>query len=179
MSILPLAALGDRIVISGPSNSGKSTLAVALARKLDVPAVHLDLLRHKPNTNWEVRPAEEFQQAHADAVAGEGWIIEGNYTSLFPPRLARATGVIYLGSEPVRGALRYFRRTLFEKGRRAGQLEGNIDRINFRMLHWILVAQPPKHSRDRDVLRAAGLPMVELASMSELSSLYEAWNFSR
>jgi len=40
--MLPLASLGARIVILGPSNAGKSTLAVALSHKLGVPAVHLD-----------------------------------------------------------------------------------------------------------------------------------------
>ena len=33
--MLPLASLGQRIVILGPSNSGKSTLAQALSEKLD------------------------------------------------------------------------------------------------------------------------------------------------
>jgi adenylate kinase family enzyme len=50
-----LSDLGDRIVILGPSNSGKSTLADAIARKRGLQAVHLDLLFHLPNTDWEQR----------------------------------------------------------------------------------------------------------------------------
>ena len=53
---LPLAALGPRIMICGPSNSGKSTLAVAMASKLGAEAFHVDLFRHLPDTNWVQRP---------------------------------------------------------------------------------------------------------------------------
>lgn len=48
--------LGDRICILGPSNSGKSTLADAIARKRGLEPIHLDLLHHLPNTDWEPRP---------------------------------------------------------------------------------------------------------------------------
>jgi adenylate kinase family enzyme len=36
--MLPLESLGNRIVIFGPSNSGKSTLASALSQRLGIPA---------------------------------------------------------------------------------------------------------------------------------------------
>lgn len=52
--------LGDRICILGPSNSGKSTLADAIARKRHLSTVHLDQLFHLPNTDWEARPRDEF-----------------------------------------------------------------------------------------------------------------------
>ncbi|TGQ03272.1 AAA family ATPase, partial [Mesorhizobium sp. M00.F.Ca.ET.217.01.1.1] len=37
-----LSDLGDRICILGPSNSGKSTLADAIARKRGLTPIHLD-----------------------------------------------------------------------------------------------------------------------------------------
>ena len=43
--------LGPRICIMGPSNSGKSTLADAIARACDLPVVHLDQLHHLPGTD--------------------------------------------------------------------------------------------------------------------------------
>ena len=53
---MPLEALGQRIMVCGPSNAGKSTLAVALARKLGATPFHVDLFRHQPDTNWVQRP---------------------------------------------------------------------------------------------------------------------------
>jgi hypothetical protein len=68
--MLPFATLGERIVILGPSNAGKSTLAVALSEKLGIPAVHLDQLHHLPDTNWQPRPEAEFAALH-DAILEE------------------------------------------------------------------------------------------------------------
>jgi hypothetical protein len=50
----PPASLGPRIAIFGPSNAGKSTLAVAMSKRLNIPAIHLDQLKFIPNTNWEM-----------------------------------------------------------------------------------------------------------------------------
>ncbi len=179
MSFQSLESLGTRIMICGPSNSGKSTLGQAIGRRLGIPAIHLDLLYHVPHTDWVPRPKEEFLALHAGAIAGDAWVMDGNYFGTVPQRLTRATGIIALGSEPVRGVLRNLRRTLFESGRRSGQLEGNIDRLNWKMLRFILVEQPPKRQRDLGILRAAGLPMVQLESMRELNALYAAWSLQR
>jgi hypothetical protein len=96
-----------------------------------------------------------------------------------PQRLQRASGIVMMGSEPWRAALRNFRRTLFETGSRAGQLEGNIDKLNWRLFRFILFEQPKKRQRDLAILRAAGLPMIELNSMAELKRLYAAWGLDR
>ncbi len=50
-SLPPLETLGKRIMVLGLTNSGKSTLAQALSVRLDIPAIHLDQLRHLPGTN--------------------------------------------------------------------------------------------------------------------------------
>jgi adenylate kinase family enzyme len=179
MDFPPLESLGPRIMICGPSNAGKSTLNVAIGRKLDLPAIHLDLLYHQPNTNWVPRPKDEFVALHDAAIAGESWVMDGNYFATITQRLARATGIVVLGSEPWRAAARNVRRTLFESGRRAGQLEGNIDKLNWELFRFILFEQPKKRQRDLGILRAAGLPMVQLDSMRELQSLYAAWGLKR
>ena len=176
---LPLAGLGERIVICGPSNAGKSTLAQAIGRKLERPTIHLDLLYHQPFTNWVPRPKEEFVALHDAAIATESWVMEGNYFATITQRMQRATGIVMLGSEPWRSALRNFRRTLFESGKRAGQLEGNIDKLNWELFRYILFEQPKKRGRDLTILRAPGLPMVELSSMAELKRLYAEWGLSR
>jgi adenylate kinase family enzyme len=176
MEFMPLERLGQRIMVCGPSNSGKSTLARAMGRKLDLPVTYLDLLYHLPRTNWQPRPKEQFVALHDTAIAGERWVIDGNYFGTKPQRLARATGIVLLGSEPWRAAARNVRRTLFETRHRAGQLEGGIDKLSWSFIQFILFEQPKRRERDLTMLRASGLPMVELTSMRELKELNEAWD---
>ena len=99
MTIVPLETLGNRICVCGPSNAGKSTLAAALGRKLKTTTIYLDQLHHQPNTNWIPRPKEEFLALHQSAISGESWVIEGNYMALLQPRIARATGIVLLGTD--------------------------------------------------------------------------------
>ena len=179
MELPTLESLGPRIMICGPSNAGKSTLNVAIGRKLDLPVVHLDLLYHLPNTNWVPRPKDEFVALHDAAIAQERWVMDGNYFATITQRLGRATGIIMLGSEPWRAAFRNVRRTLFETKNRAGQLEGGQDSLKFELFRFILFEQPRKRARDLAILRAAGLPMVVLESMRELNRLYAAWGLER
>jgi adenylate kinase family enzyme len=179
MDFPELTSMGRRIMICGPSNAGKSTLARTLGRRLGTTTTYLDLLYHLPNTNWVPRAKEDFVALHDAAIASDSWVMEGNYFATVPQRLKRATGIVMLGSEPWRAAARNVRRTLFETGQRAGQLEGNIDKLNWKLFQFILFEQPKKRQRDLTILRAPGLPLVELNSMAELNQLYRAWDLQR
>jgi adenylate kinase family enzyme len=173
--MLPLHALGERIVILGPSNAGKSSLSVALSRKLGLPPVHLDQLHHLPHTDWQPRPEEDFAALHDAAILGESWIIEGNYTRLMPQRMARATGAILLTSSHWRRFMRYIKRTLINRGDRAGHLEGAKDSLKWEMAHWILVKTRNSAPKYRQILKDAGLPFVECRTAQELDALYRVW----
>ena len=85
-----IPSLGPRICIMGPSNSGKSTLAWAIGTAYGLDIIHLD---HTPHTNWQPRPEEEFLKLHEEALEGEKWVMEGNYTRCLPQRLTCANRV--------------------------------------------------------------------------------------
>ena len=87
-AVRPLDELGERICILGPSNSGKSTLATAIARRRGLPAVHLDQLFHLPHTDWQPRPEAEFLALHDQAIRQPRWVMDGNYTRCLDRRLA-------------------------------------------------------------------------------------------
>jgi adenylate kinase family enzyme len=175
--VLPLAALGRRIMIMGPSNSGKSTLAVALGAKLDIPAIHIDQLRHLPNTNWEQRHDEEFAALHDEAILAPCWIMEGSYSRLAPQRIRRATGMLVISDGLITRYRRYFHRTLLQK-ERAGALEGGHDSVNWTMVGWLWKS---RHSADkyRHMAKASGLPHVFVNDERELNQLYAAWRLER
>lgn len=175
----PLSAFGARIMVCGPSNSGKSTLAVALGRKLGLETFHLDLFRHLPDTDWVQRPDAEFLAMHDEAITHDRWVMEGNYSKLFPQRIARATGIILLGDNRWANFARYVRRTLFQKRQRPGSLAGDKDSLKWDMVHWILVTSPRNLETYRRTLPQAGPPFLERRGMGELNALYEAWNLTR
>lgn len=120
---MTLDDLGPRICIMGPSNSGKSTLATAIGRARGLTPIHLDLLYHIPNTDWQPRTDEEFIALHDEALSGASWVIDGNYSGCLPQTLARATGLILLDTSTATSLLRYRRRSRLERDRPDG-LEG-------------------------------------------------------
>ncbi|UYQ73964.1 AAA family ATPase [Pelagibacterium flavum] len=170
--------LGPRICVFGPSNSGKSTLAAAIGQALSLPPVHLDLLHHQPNTDWVPRPAQEFERLHNQAIAGENWVMEGNYSRLMPQRLERATGIIWVDTAMPGNLWRYFRRTLFER-HRIGSLEGGQDSLKWLMIHHIAFVQPRRRSKLEHVVKASGLPFARVDSMGALNRLYAQWGLEK
>ncbi|WP_137929362.1 P-loop NTPase family protein [Mesorhizobium comanense] len=173
-----LLDLGDRICILGPSNSGKSTLADAIARKRGLEPIHLDLLFHLPNTDWEQRPKDEFIALHDAAIAGERWVMDGNYSIGMPQRLQRATGLILLDISTPASLLRYFRRTLLEKERRGG-LPGGRDSVKWDMIHHIAVTTPKNRERYRIMFEQLDLPKVRLSSLWAIKQCFADWDLVR
>lgn len=171
----PLADFGHRIVVFGPSNSGKSTLAEALSRRLGIPAVHLDQLHHMPHTDWVPRPQAEFHALQRAAMAGDSWVMDGNYSALIDERLARATGAIVLDANHWLRLARYFNRTLFQRYR-PGALEGRKDSVKWSMIYWVAVASRGNGARYRQMVEATALPRVFCNSMGEVNALYRTWS---
>ena len=175
---MDLSELGDRICILGPSNSGKSTLADAIARKRNLEVVHLDLLFHLPNTDWEQRPKSEFMALHDTAIAGERWVMDGNYAIGMPQRFQRATGLILLDISTPASLLRYFRRTLLETERRGG-LEGGRDSIKWDMIHHIMVTTPRNRERYKTMFAELDLPKLQLSSLRAIKKRFRDWDLAR
>ena len=170
--------LGSRICIMGPSNSGKSTLADAIQRTHDLPAVHLDQLHHLPNTDWVPRPYADFAALHDQAIMAERWVMDGNYTRLLPQRLSRATGLILLDIGTMRALARYLRRTWFERNRRGG-LPGGIDRVKWGMIHHIAVLTPANRKRYRAIFNECALPKLLLSDPDALTTFYRRSGLTR
>lgn len=117
---ISLRMLGPRLIVMGPSNSGKSTLSVSLGRLMGLPVVHLDLLRHEVGTFDRLRSLTDFHHDHAQAIAASSWIIDGNYSSCLDRRLERATGVILLDVTTLKSLQRYIGRCLGRSVRHGG-----------------------------------------------------------
>jgi adenylate kinase family enzyme len=83
-----------RIWVVGTSGSGKSTLARAIHERTAVPWVQLDSLYHQPH--WTPLPKSEFRAVVEQMVAGDAWVVDGNYAAVGDLVLARADTVVLL-----------------------------------------------------------------------------------
>lgn len=90
----PDTLLGRRIAVIGMTASGKSTLAKQLARQLGVPHVELDGIVHGPN--WVDLSDEAFRARTAEALSGDGWVVDGNYRAVRDLTIGQAETVVWL-----------------------------------------------------------------------------------
>ncbi|MFF5233157.1 shikimate kinase [Dactylosporangium sp. NPDC000521] len=79
--------------VVGNSGSGKSTLGKALAARLGVPFVELDAIHHL--AGWQPIAVPEFRRKVGELAAGDGWVIDGNYSAVRDLVWARADTVIW------------------------------------------------------------------------------------
>lgn len=84
----------ERIIIIGSCGAGKSTLAVKLAKKLDLPLVHLDKIKFIGD--WQERSKDEFNSILLSELEKPRWIIDGNYNRTIPLRMQYCDTVIFL-----------------------------------------------------------------------------------
>jgi adenylate kinase family enzyme len=168
----------ERVVILGPVGSGKSRLAANFAERTKLPVIHMDLLFWR--AGWTPAPREEARQALRQAVAGERWILDGNFLSDtddgWDERFERADTVVFL-DVPRRTCLRrVVRRVLRDRGARRPDLpEGCDEGLGLDVIRWIW--SYPRRERPR-VLRL--LERAErFAAVHHLRSAADAERFLR
>jgi adenylate kinase family enzyme len=86
-----------RIVVTGTSGAGKTTLARTMAARLDLPHVELDAINWRPG--WRdllTDDPAEFTRRVAREVEADAWAIDGNYALTKDIVWARATHLVWL-----------------------------------------------------------------------------------
>lgn len=86
--------VGRRVIVTGVAGSGKSTFAVALARRTGLPVIHLDLHFWKPG--WVEPSGDEWRTVQQRVLAGDAWIADGNYSETLALRLNVADTLVVL-----------------------------------------------------------------------------------
>jgi adenylate kinase family enzyme len=100
----------QRVVVVGVTGAGKTTFARALAARLNCPQNEMDAINLLPN--WVERPVADFREQIALALAGDCWVVDGNYSKVRDIAWGWADTVIWL-DYPLRLILwRLLRRTL-------------------------------------------------------------------
>lgn len=83
-----------RISVVGVSGAGKSTVARLAAARLCIPYVELDAIHH--GANWTEISEFELRRIVTGLVAGEAWVIDGNYRKVRDLIWGRATTVVWV-----------------------------------------------------------------------------------
>lgn len=84
----------QRFAVVGTSGSGKTTLARGIAAALGIPHVELDALHWEPG--WTPASLDVFRARTAEALAGESWSVDGNYSKVRDLVWGRADTVVWL-----------------------------------------------------------------------------------
>lgn len=119
------------MVVVGAYGAGKTTLARTLGAVTGLPVHHLDAARWGPG--WVLRPRDEWLRELDAVLAGDGWIVDGNFEATLDRRLAACDTAIFLDFPAGLSARRVMRRRL-SRPRRADLPDGLAERINFRLI---------------------------------------------
>jgi adenylate kinase family enzyme len=148
-----------RVNVVGTSASGKTQVAMALARKLGVPHVELDALHWEPN--WTHASDEAMRDRVAAMVATDGWVVDGNYSVVRGLIWERVEAVVWLDYSLATIMRRYLIRTV----RRIRTQEeiwpgtGNRERWSMQLrrdgLPWWILSTYRRRRRDYPRLLAA------------------------
>ncbi|MHA2357270.1 MAG: isopentenyl transferase family protein, partial [Candidatus Heimdallarchaeaceae archaeon] len=123
----------DRIKIYGSTCSGKTSLAIQLSEKLEIPVYHLDDIFWEEN--WQEKQPEEFREEVENIVNLERWIIDGNYSRVKKITLPRTTLAIILNPSLIIVFWRLIVRSLARRGlidKRVTRLPSKIKEDNRR-----------------------------------------------
>jgi len=148
----------QRIVIVGPTGSGKTTLANQLGEILNLPVTDLDTLHWRPN--WQETPDDEFRDLVDAVTRADRWITGGNYRKVRDLMWSRADTLIWLDYPLWVVFPRLFRRTI-QRIVTQEDLWGTGNRESWRkqffsrksLFLWLLQSQP-RHRRTYPALLA-------------------------
>lgn len=141
----------QRILVIGSPGAGKSTLARDIAARTDLPLFNLDRIFWLPG--WTERDRDEGRAELANVLAQDRWIIDGNYGSSLPMRIARADTVVWLDYPTHLCLIRAIKRWWPYRGHtRPDMTEDCPERLDIEFLIYILTFRGAWQHRNRAAL---------------------------
>jgi adenylate kinase family enzyme len=147
----------QRISVVGNTGSGKTTVARAIAVELGLPHLELDGVFHQPD--WQPLATEEFRRIVSEFTAGDGWVVDGDYSTVTDIVWSRADTVVWLDPPRLRLMRRLVPRTLRRMATGTELWNGNRERWRylFRREESILLYAWTNHHKMRAAYESAQL----------------------
>lgn len=125
----------NKVIIVGSSGAGKSTFAIQLQEKTNLPLFHLDKLFWKPG--WILSSKEEQITIQKKVIEKEQWIIDGNYGDTLDLRITACDTIIFI--DPPRTVCLYQvlkRNKMYKNSPRPDMNEGCPEKVDWDFLKW-------------------------------------------
>lgn len=125
-----------KVLIIGSGGAGKSTFARRLHEATNLPLFHLDKLYWKPN--WVETPKAEIYEITERLMAGDEWIMDGNFNSTMEKRIAASDTVFFLDMPRSLCVYQIFKRVFkYYKKTRPDMGEGCPEKFDLEFLKWV------------------------------------------
>jgi adenylate kinase family enzyme len=154
----------QRVAIVGSGGAGKSMLARQVGAIAGLPVIHLD--HHFWRPGWVPTPDDVWVERQRELLAGDRWVVDGNYSATLELRAERADTAVFLDLPRrvcVARAIRRFRSPIL-------QASGCPQKVDLQFLRWIW--DFPSRSRPRLLAilgtYAATCEIVQLRSTTEV-----------
>lgn len=159
----------QRVLVIGSPGAGKSTLAHALAQRRGLPLYHLDKMFWL--SGWIERDRTEGRAELEGVLAQDRWIIDGNYGSTLPLRIAHADTVVWLDYPTILCLCRALRRWWEYRGTsRPDMTEGCPERLDGEFLFYILNFRRAWRGRNAAALANARGKVIHLRGPRETAA---------
>lgn len=142
----------NRIIVIGSPGSGKSTLSKKLAKKLDLPLIHLDKLFW--TSGWVGVSREEFDKKLLEEMKKDKWIMDGDYLRTLPMRLEKSDMVIYFDYSTALCLFRVIKRVIKLHGKTRSDMGNNCpERVDFEFLKYVWNYRKTKRQKTLELLK--------------------------
>jgi adenylate kinase family enzyme len=142
-------------MIIGAPGTGKSVLARRVGELTGLPVIHLDAELWQPG--WVLTPKDQELEALERMVAGDRWIIDGNWANTQEIRLRRADTVIHLDLPRRIYFTRIVKRSIMYRGRsRPDMAVGCPERLDWAFVSFTWRFPRRGHPRNLERIAAHG-----------------------
>lgn len=125
-----------KIIVIGSGGAGKSAFSRRLGNALNVEVIHLDKLYWKPN--WEKTPKDEWARIVEELLAGESWVMDGNFGGTREMRMRACDTVVFLDIPRRICLYRILKRAVVYSGKtRPDMAEGCNERFDWEFVQWV------------------------------------------
>lgn len=162
-----------KILVIGSSGAGKSTLSVRLGKITGIEVVHLDKLHWKPN--WTEPSKDEWKLIVENALRGESWIMDGNFSGTIEMRMAACDTVIFLDLPRTVCIYRILKRVAQSYGKnRPDMAAGCNEQFDWTFIKWVWNYPARTKPKIEALLKSAenGKTIISLKSKKEIENFF-------